>query len=273
MARTPIQDLLILSIASLATVAPAHVHAFSCPDDFTPDREAGSFGYGRESPEDAVIWRVEICGVMVLDECALISDDDRVAVERSESACADTYQGDGGRTLVTYRPQRLLLPGRQYTLDCGFDYGPGYGPRIEVVDGLAMPPPSLEGIGARIHRDNHVPLCGEYEDYLELDVEFDADGFFAEGGRIDLYLGDDYFDTVTSERRLGHLRPLPSASEFELRVVASDGETNTYTVDLGDLPRDPAFVPSCAVAPIGGRQTPLLLLALAFIARRPRGRR
>ncbi|MCA9660040.1 MAG: hypothetical protein KC486_16975 [Myxococcales bacterium] len=270
-ARVTIKTMIILFATSLCAVAPAPLNALTCADDVSPDLEEGSFAYYRESPENAVLWRLESCANTVLFGCSLVSDDDTVTVDHSASTCASADPRDGGRGLVTYRPQRLLLPGRQYTLDCGS----GGGPRIEVVDGLAMAPLTLEGIEARIRRDDHSPLCGEYDDYLEIAAEIDADAsaFFTEGGRIDLYVRGEYLDTVTSERRLRYVWPIPEAPELELRVVASDGKTNAYLIDLVDLPRDRAYIPSCAVAPTGEARSSLLLLAIGLLARRLWGRR
>lgn len=262
----------VLGLLVLAT--PRVAGALSCSDANwrSPFVRGGSFTEDREVPADVQPWLFARCA-WPTQGCALVADDDMVAVSGERGDCLSFH------TRITLTPERPLLVGRSYALSCPEppedSAGQSYqGHRLTVVDGDATPPIDFAVDDARISLGDDGCCSDGGPEALELTLTFgaDAEAFFAEGGRIDITSPDGDHGSISSTDAMIELAPADGEHTFV--AIAADGARGEPVILGADaIRRDAVYLP-CRVASRQGVPLPLVLPFLWLAAdRRRRARR
>ncbi len=264
---------LLAALAALVVAAPTTASATSC--DFGHDAllYGGVFDENHDVPATIVPWTTVYCGWQS-SECALVSALDTVPLTTSYGPCKSD------RKRVTFTPERPLLVGATYALDCPAeasdpDYGfDGFDGRLTVVDGPAASAPDIALGRARITLEDDGCCADGGTDALEVDARLGsgAAAFFAQGGRIDVRTPTDDLGTLS---RVDQEWSFPPDDVDHIFVpIAADGtEGPELRLDADAIRRDAVYIP-CAIASQPGVPlsffVPFLWLAAGRRRARPR---
>lgn len=251
---------------ALCALLPATAVAHSCSEDWPFwIVEGDTFSAEREVPADVEPWAWLPCGERP-QVCTLTASADVVPLSVTPvGECAYSSE-PGGVSRTFFLPERLLMENETYELICDRE---SLG-RLRVGEEAAADPPVLRSERSRITRDDPTSCCSQDDLELTLVVDGDAQTFFAQGGRIDMFGDGDMIGSLTDREERSEVR-LRVFDEVRFEVVAADGASSSYVLLADDVRLEAAYTP-CTV---GGRvNVPLsLLLPWAWLVVTGRQRR
>jgi hypothetical protein len=171
-------------------------------------------------------------------------------------------------------PSQDLALGETYYSDCSSGYEGVGALRVRGGDAPAMSPPEFTELVAR--RELSDGCCEDRWLSVRAHLRGDADGFFSEGGIVEIAYSDGRVFVGARVLEDDDLWDLPDFNDdITFTVVAADGERGEpVTIRKRDLEQDLAYIP-CTIGQGGrGGLALWLLLPLLWIgaSRRLRGR-
>lgn len=225
--------------------------------------------YAEDLPTDLHPWTATPYPLGDLGACALVADDDEIAVLHEQSRLLGDADGFDG-SMAVFHPERAMAPETTYSLRC--DGSVSFIGEVSTgdADRVTPPPASIVSIDVRYEQ-------GDPTDYMTVRATLEgAEGFFETAGYLEVRGDDGRVWPLTGD---GHASPerfrdafLAEPATFTVTPVAGNTIRGAPVVVAREDIERALVYNACAVDPVGAPSALLLGLALALRGRRRRGR-